>query len=122
MDKQGMIGVTVLWIIVAFSIMAVAILTMARSDQKLGAWHENQVKATYLAQAGALLERNLNFEHAQGRHTFESGTVETTVLKNGKDKVRLLCDVALGLDRKEIEIGWERSAENWKATYWKEIN
>ena len=121
MDRKGVIGVAVLWLAAGLCALSLAAMAVARHRVEAGRAQLQEWRAIHMARGAALFEQGLNFARADATHHFDTGTVRTQCAKLSPTRLTLLCVVESGSYTKEIETGWERAADGWRAVYWREI-
>src|SRR5205814_9318204 len=100
------------WIIGALTAVALSALSVAKWQEASGEYEIEDLRANYLAHAGALLAYNSNFQFSERTHEFSTGKVHVERrsvqaqfveggLCNEKDLVRLKCSIDCGIVHRE---------------------
>lgn len=122
MNRRGLVGMAVLWILAALSALAMTAMAAGRLEASRGRAQLDETRAICLLQAGFLIARDAGFSSSVVEQTFESGSVRVErIAESDVDLVRVRGEATVGDFKKTAETGWRRSANTWRAVYWKEL-
>ena len=121
MNRRGLIGVAVLWILAAVTALGFAAIRAGRGQAAQVRWRADDLRATHLAAAAARIERSEGFPLAERTHVFETGAVRVTRSEmESPGTLTIRCGAASGQARREIDIGFRKTGDRWECAFWRE--
>lgn len=120
-DEKGIVGVALLWVLLAISLMAYSVMASARVERDQLRNQRRETQAIGLLNAGAVLSYQSNFQIPTGETVFETGRlrlerIPSTDEGTARVRMRAVC----GPFEKEAVMTWKKSGSGWRAASWSE--
>ncbi len=117
---RGVVGLAVLWLLMAVSALGLAGLRIARWQRSRSVSQLAEVQSRLLVAASAMLAHETQFQFLEKTDRFESGSVQLTRVADAVSGIVLRCTATVGHFDKRVDVGWKKTSTEWAIDYWAE--
>ena len=121
MRERGVVGVAVLWLIVAVGALGYSALKIGRWQKSRSSSEMAEIQSRLLIAGSAMLAREAKFKFVEKTDRFESGTVRVVKVPTENPAiVGLVCNAKVGSFEKNVNVAWYKTPNDWQLAYWAE--